>query len=73
MFDKTFSKLSKHYDSLFDKYQGNVKSSQQSSNLTRERRLKILIQQIKLSKNTSVLDFGCGTGYLLKLLIPTLV
>lgn len=69
MFNKTFSKLSMHYDNLFDKYKGNVKSSQQSSNLTRERRLKVLVQQIKLSKNTSVLDFGCGTGYLLKLLI----
>lgn len=68
MFNKTFSKLSKHYDDLFEKYGDNVKSSQQSNNLTRKRRLKILTQEIKLSKNTSVLDFGCGTGYLLEFL-----
>jgi len=66
---KTFLKLSKHYDNLFERYGDSVKSSQQSDKITRDKRLKILTQNLDLNKKISILDFGCGTGYLLKYLL----
>ena len=40
--DKTFIKLSKHYDLLVRKYGDNVKSSQQSTSISRDKRLKLI-------------------------------
>ena len=62
--DKTFIKLSKHYDSLVRKYGDNVKSSQQSTSISRDKRLQNLLKNIDIKKTNSILDFGCGTGYL---------
>ena len=63
-FDKSINDLANHYDRLVKKFGNNVKSSQQSTILTRKKRLKILIQNLNLKKKNSVLDFGCGTGFL---------
>ena len=63
------SYLSKHYDSLVKKYGNNVKSSQQSNKKTRDNRLNHLVKYMEFKKSTSILDFGCGTGYLFDYLI----
>lgn len=63
-FNKTFQNLGKHYDSLFEKYGNKVRSSQQSSNITRTKRIEILTKDISFKKNDRILDFGCGTGFL---------
>ena len=46
--DKTFIKLSKHYDSLVRKYGDNVKSSQQSTSISRDKRLQNLLKNIDI-------------------------
>ena len=69
MLSKTFLKLSNHYDNLFERHGDSVKSSQQSDKITRDKRLKILTQNLDLNKKISILDFGCGTGYLLQYLL----
>lgn len=63
-FDKTISDLSNHYDDLVKKFGNDVKSSQQSSEITRKKRLENLIKYLDLKKKNSILDFGCGTGFL---------
>ena len=69
MLSKTFLKLSNHYDNLFERHGDSVKSSQQSDKITRDKRLKILTQNLDLNKKISILDFGCGTGFLLQYLL----
>ena len=68
-YEKTFKKISIHYDSLIKKHKYNVKGSQQRDNITRNKRLKILLSDTKFNQKSSILDFGCGTGYLLDFLI----
>ena len=63
-YDNVIDKLSKHYDRLSKKYGTNVRAAQQSSNNTRNKRIKILISEINFKKKISILDFGCGSGYL---------
>ncbi len=63
-FQNTIANLSKHYDDLVEKYGNNVKSSQQSNKKTRDTRLLNLIKYVNLKKKITILDFGCGTGYL---------
>ena len=63
-FNKTINDLANHYDKLVKKFGNNVKSSQQSTLATRKKRLENLIQYLDIKKQNSVLDFGCGTGFL---------
>lgn len=63
-FDKTINDLAFHYDTLVKKFGNDVKSSQQSTITTRKRRLDILLQYVDIKKTNSILDFGCGTGFL---------
>ena len=63
-FDKTVDDLSNHYDQLVKKIGNHVKSSQQSTEQTRKKRLEILIQYLDIKKKSSILNFGCGTGFL---------
>lgn len=63
-FSNVTKKLSSHYDTLVKKYGSSVRSSQQSNRKTRDRRLFNLLKYVDLKKKTSILDFGCGTGYL---------
>ncbi len=67
-FSKTINKLSKHYENLFKKHKYSVKSNQQSSIKTQYRRFDQIVNKINFKKNSSILDFGCGTGSLLKYL-----
>ena len=62
-FNKTFYKLEKHYDSLFQIHGKNVGSSQQSSRSTQIKRMEMLTKNIVFKKKDKVLDFGCGTGF----------
>lgn len=65
-YDKIVKKLSNHYNQLSIKYGNNVKSSQQSSSATRNKRYEVLLSEIKKKKNIKILDFGCGNGQLYK-------
>ena len=65
-FDKTIDDLATHYDQLVKKFGNNVRSSQQSTAASRKKRLEILIQYLDIKKKNSILDFGCGTGFLYK-------
>ena len=47
-FNKTFYKLEKHYDSLFQIHGKNVGSSQQSSRSTQIKRMEMLTKNIAL-------------------------
>ena len=53
---------------LIKKFGDDVRSSQQSNKETREKRLIQLTKYIEIQKNYSILDFGCGTGYLYEFL-----
>ncbi len=63
-FQNTIVNLSKHYDDLVERYGNNVKSSQQSNKKTRDIRMLNLVKYIDLKRKITILDFGCGTGYL---------
>jgi SAM-dependent methyltransferase len=67
-FSSTVNQLSLHYDLLVKKFGYDVKSSQQSNKETREKRLIQLTKYIEIKKDYSILDFGCGTGYLYEFL-----
>ena len=67
-FLKTTKYLSNHYDKLVEKFGHDVRSSQQSSKITRDMRLFHIIKHIDMNKKVSILDFGCGTGYTLEFL-----
>lgn len=63
-FNKIEADLASHYNKLVKRFGNSVKSSQQSSIKSRKKRLEILLKYIDLKKGNSILDFGCGTGYL---------
>jgi ubiquinone/menaquinone biosynthesis C-methylase UbiE len=67
-FEKVGADLASHYDKLVKKFGDDVKSSQQSTKASRKKRLEILLKYIDFKKGNSILDFGCGTGYLYKYL-----
>ena len=67
-FSSTINQLSVHYDLLIKKFGHDVRSSQQSNKETREKRLIQLTKYIEIQKKYSILDFGCGTGYLYEFL-----
>jgi len=62
-YDKIFQKISKEYNENFAKYGNSPKSVGQLDIRTLEKRLSILIEVGDL-KNSKILDFGCGFGYL---------
>jgi len=62
-YDKIFQKISMEYDKNFAKYGNSPKSVGQLDIRTLEKRLSILTE-VGVLKNSKVLDFGCGIGYL---------
>ena len=62
-YDKIFQKISMEYDKNFTKYGNSPKSVGQLDIRTLEKRFSILTEVGDL-KNSKVLDFGCGIGYL---------
>ena len=62
-FNKVFKKISKYYDKRLIKYRNSPRSVGQININTLEKRLSILFEVGNL-KNSKILDFGCGTGYL---------
>lgn len=67
-YEKVGADLASHYDKLVKKFGNDVKSSQQSTKASRKKRLEILLKYVDFKKGNSILDFGCGTGYLYKYL-----
>lgn len=65
--------LQQHYRNLFNQYGDSFKAAQWADETSQEKRFKILIEIADI-RNSSILDFGCGTGhlatYLKKLGIP---
>jgi len=62
-YDKIFQKISKEYDKNLIKFGNSPKSVGQLNIRTLEKRLSILTKVGDL-KNSKILDFGCGIGYL---------
>ncbi len=56
--------LKTHYNKLFLSNGNSYLTAQQSSRKTQERRMKFLINGLKIKKNDKILDFGCGTAHL---------
>lgn len=61
--------LKKYYEELFIEFGNSYKTAQQSSRKTQEKRISILVDNIKFTNNTKVLDFGCGTAHLYRYLL----
>ena len=66
-FEKIFKEIATYYDKRIIKYKDSTKSVGQKNTKTLEKRLSILSQVGNL-KNSKILDFGCGTGYLYEFL-----
>lgn len=67
----TTKDLKKHYEKLFINFGNSYKTAQQSSRKTQKKRISILVDKLKFTNNTKVLDFGCGTAYLYKYLLKS--
>ena len=65
-FEKIFKEIATYYDKRIIKYKDSTKSVTKNTK-TLEKRLSILSQVGNL-KNSKILDFGCGTGYLYEFL-----
>ena len=62
-YDRVFQKIIKEYDENLIKYGNSPKSVGLLNLHTLEKRLSILAEVGNL-KNSKILDFGCGIGYL---------
>jgi SAM-dependent methyltransferase len=60
--------LSQHYNVLANTHGYSPHAVQQSSAQTQERRLNVLLEGFTDYKHKKILDFGCGTGHLLRVL-----
>lgn len=66
-FDKEMKELAKHYDALVDRHGDGPEGAQYADRETQEKRMAVLCE-IGVTKDSKVLDFGCGTGQLLSFL-----
>jgi SAM-dependent methyltransferase len=64
-FTETFERLEKLYDNHLNTYGDSPQATQQADRQTQEQRMRMLCQ-VKNLHQAKVLDFGCGTGHLLK-------
>lgn len=66
-FNRDIEALSKHYGGLVKRHGDSPESAQYADRETQERRMAVLCE-IGVTKQSKVLDFGCGTGQLLSYL-----
>ena len=70
-FQKDIDALSKHYSELVKRHGDAAEGAQYADRDTQEARMKVLCE-IGVTKDSKVLDFGCGTGQMLSLLQRTI-